>query len=408
VTDRSTAGANWDTAEIVVYSLSTGERTLLIDGGASAEYLPSGHIVYALGDTLFGVAFDVATLTVSGGSVPLVQNVQRADNFTGGANLGVTTDGTLVYLLGDAATFKNELVWVDREGREERINAPRRNYIYAQLSPDATRVVLDSRDEEDDIWTFDLGRGTLQRLTFDPGLNRSPIWSPDGRRVAFTRELDGGEAAYWQAADGSGSPERLTGDSNVVAAVTFPSAFLPDGSALLYSIGTTDIGMVSIGDGSAEVALISGSAQDNNPVVSPDGRWLAYQSNESGRYEVYVRSFPDIDSGRWQISTNGGTRAEWSADGKELFYFKEDSGSGAEIVAVNVESGDTFMPGAQRTLFSGRYLAGQALRGVYDVSADGQRFLLIKRAEGAQEAAPQAIVIVENWLEELERLVPTE
>ncbi|HEY7670690.1 MAG TPA: protein kinase [Gammaproteobacteria bacterium] len=408
VTERSTAGGNWDAAEIAVYSLSTGERTLLIAGGAGATYLPTGHLVYALGDTLFGVAFDAETLTLSGGPVPLVQGVLRAENNTGAANFGVSTDGTLVYVRGDAATFKNTLVWVDRDGREESIRVPPRNYIYAQLSPDGTRVVLDSRDEENDIWTFDLARATLQRLTFDPGLNRSPVWSPDGRRVAFTRELDSGEAAYWQAADGTGTAERLTGDQNAISAVTFPSAFLPDGSGLLYSIGTNDVGMVSIGGTSVEAVVITGDGQQNNPTVSPDGRWVAYQSNESDRFEVYVRSFPDINAGRWQISTDGGTRPEWSADGKELFYFKEDAGSGAELVAVNVELGETFRPGTQQTLFSGRYLAGQALRGVYDVTEDGQRFLLIKRVEGERDSVERTIVIVENWFEEVKRLVPTE
>jgi serine/threonine-protein kinase len=407
VTERAGAGADWDTSAIVVYSSSTGERTQLIDG-ASASYLPSGHLVYAIGDTLFGIAFDAGTLTLSGGPVPLVQGVLRAGNATGAANFGVTTDGTLVYIRGDAATFRNTLVWVDREGREEPIEAPPRNYIYAQLSPDDTRIALDSRDEEFDIWIFDLARATLQRLTFDDGLNRSPVWMPDGRRVAFTREVDSTEAAFAQAADGSGVAERLTEGQPVADAVTFPSAYLPDGSGLLFSIGTNDIGIVSIDDAPAGTPIIAGAANEHNPVVSPNGRWLAYQSNESGRFEIYVRPFPDVDSGRWQISTNEGTRPEWSADGKELFYFRENTGNGAEIVAVAVETAETFRAGAPKALFSGPYLAPQQLRGVYDVTADGQRFVLIKRAEGENEAAPQTIVIVENWLDELERLVPTE
>jgi hypothetical protein len=166
--------------------------------------------------------------------------------------------------------------------------------------------------------------------------------------------------------------------------------------------------MVSIGGTSVETPVITGAGQQHNPVVSPDGRWLAYQSNESDQFEIYVRSFPDINAGRWQISTDGGTRPEWSADGKELFYFKEDEGSGAELVAANVELGETFRPGTQHTLFSGRYLAGQALRGIYDVTEDGQRFLLIKRLEGERDSVERTIVIVENWLEELERLVPVD
>jgi serine/threonine-protein kinase len=408
VTERTGAGANWDTAAIVVYSLSTGERTLLIDGGASASYLPSGHLVYALGDTLFGIAFDAETLTISGGPVPLVQGVLRAGNATGAPNFGVTNDGTLVYIRGNAATFRNTLVWVDREGREEPIDAPPRSYIYAQLSPDGTRIALDSRDEEYDIWIFDLARATLQRLTFDEGLNRSPVWSPDGRRVAFTREIDATEAAFAQAADGSGGAERLTEGQAIADAVTFPSAYLPDGSALLFSIGTNDIGIVSMDDAPAGTPIIAGAANEHNPVVSPNGRWLAYQSNESGRFEIYVRPFPDVDSGRWQISTNEGTRPEWSADGNELFYFREDTGNGAELVAVAVETAETFRAGAPKTLFTGPYQAPQQLRGIYDVAADGQHFVLIKRAEGEREDAERSIVIVENWVEELERLVPTE
>jgi serine/threonine-protein kinase len=409
VTERRSAGADWDAAEIVVYSLSTGARTVLTTG-ASAQYLSSGHLVYALEDTLFGVAFDAERLTLSGGAVPLLQGVMRAGNVTMGANFGVSDDGTLVYVHGDSATFRNTLVWVDREGREQPIAVPPRNYLYAQLSPDGTRVALDSRDEDEDIWVFDLARATLQRLTFDQGLNRTPVWSPDGTRLAFTREVESEEAAYWQAADGSGVAERLTGGVSdpTGAAVTFPSAFLPDGSGLLYSIGTNDIGMVSIGGTPAGPPLIASSANEYNPVVSPDGRWLAFQSNESGRFEIYVRPFPDVGTGRWQISTNEGTRPEWSSDGKELFYFREDSGAGAEVVAVPIEAGESFRAGTPKALFSGAYLAGQALRGTYDVSQDAQRFLMIKRVAGEREGAVQTIVIVENWIEELKRLVPTE
>jgi serine/threonine-protein kinase len=405
VTEGATAGSNWDAAEIAVYRISTGERRVLVTGGADARYLPTGHLVYALGDTLFGVAFDAASLTLFGGPVPLVQGVMRAGNQTGAANFGVSNDGMLVYVSGEAAAFRNILVWVDRDGREEPINVPPRNYIYAQLSPDGTRVALDSRDEDNDIWIFDLARETLQRLTFDPGLNRSPMWAPDGRRVAFTREAEGVEDAYWQPADGSGAAELLVG--GLPDFLEFPSGFLPDGSALLYSIGTNDVAMTRIDDAASAGPIIDSAAQESNAAVSPDGRWLAYQSNESGRFEIYVRPFPDVDTGRWQVSTNGGTRPEWSSDGRELFYFREDTGDGSEIVAVAVESGATFRAGVPQPLFSGPYLASQTLRGVYDVTADGRRFLMIKRAEGEREAPAQTIVIVENWFEELRRLVPT-
>jgi len=408
VTERSATGVAWDTAEIVVRSLATGARTVLVRGGADARYLPTGHLVYAQGDTLFGIAFNAKTLTLSGGPVPLVRGVMRADNqLTAAANFGVTADGTLVYVSGESVTRRTTLVWVDRAGREQPIDVPPRSYIYAQLSPDGTRVALDSRDEDYDIWILDLERVTLQRLTFDPGLNRSPIWSPDGARVAFTAVVDGAEVTYWQAADGSGVAEQLIA-ARASGDVEFASDFSADGTALLYNIGINDFAIERL-DATADAQVVATPASERNPTLSPDGRWLAYQSNASGPFEIIVRPFPALETGGpWQVSTNGGTRPEWRRDGRELFYFREDTGSGAEVVAVPIEPGDTFRSGAPVTLFRGHYLAQQSQRGIYDVTADGQRFLMIKRAEdGAAANAPQ-IVIVENWFEELKRLVPTD
>jgi Tol biopolymer transport system component/predicted Ser/Thr protein kinase len=401
--------SNWDAAQIVVESLRTGERTVLIQGGRSAHYLPTGHLIYALGDRLFATAFDPDTLTVSGGAVPVVQGVMRIAN-TDSPNYEIAANGTLVYVGGTDRTARHSLVWVDRDGSEESINAPVRNYQYAQLSPDGTRVALDSRDEENDIWIFDLARETLQRLTFDPGANRAPVWSPDGKRVASSRALGNAEDIYWQVADGSGTAEPLTKNSSELELPLFPSSFTPDGSTLLLTAGDDDIWMTTI-DGTADTSapVLDSAAREGSPALSPDGRWLAYKSTESGQDEIYVRPFPDTKTGRWQISTNGGSHPDWNPDGSELFYLElgrdDRAGTGA-FMAVPIDTDTGFTPGTPRKLFAENFAAIGGQRLVYDVANDGQRFLMIKNAASSdREDSRSEIIIVQNFVEELQRLV---
>jgi serine/threonine-protein kinase len=394
-----------DAAQIVVQSLSTGERTVLVEGGYDARYVHTGHLIYALEDGLFAVAFDPDTLIVSGGAVPLVQGVMRA-GATRAANYGVSEDGTLVYVSGSVAEGGRTLVWVDREGRQEPINVPSRNYIFAQLSPDGTRVALADFDEETDTWIWDLERETLQRLTFDPEFNVAPIWSLDGQRVAFSQMVDGTMEIYWQAADGSGSPQALTEGS---AVDMIPTDLSPDGTALLYMSNDdpVDIWVVPVeGPATAGVQLLAGPADERSASVSPDGQWLAYQSDESGQTEIYVRPFPEVDTGRWQISTGGGSSPLWSRDGSELFYFVVSPGPGDALMAVSVESEPRFRPGAPEMLFQGNFPAPAARGPFYDVSLDGQQFLMITFAGAVSQDESAKIIIVENWLEELKRLAP--
>jgi eukaryotic-like serine/threonine-protein kinase len=404
--------SNFDAAQIVAQSLSTGERTVLIQGGRRAHYLSTGHLIYARGERLFAMAFDLDTLTVSGGAVPLVQGVMRTAN-TDSADYGIAANGTLAYVSGTDRTARHSLMWVDRDGREELINAPVRNYQYAQLSPDGTRVALDSRDEESDIWIFELARGNLQRLTFDPGANRAPVWSPDGKRVAYSRALGNAEDIYWQVADGSGMAEPLTKNSSELQLPLFPSSFAPDGSALLFTAGDDDIWITTI-DGTAATSapVLNAAAREGSPALSPDGRWLAYKSAESGQDEIYVRPFPDTKTGRWQISTNGGSHPEWSPDGSELFYLQvgrdDRAGTGA-FMAVPIDAETRFTPGTPRQLFAGNFVVIGGQRGVYDVANDGQRFLMIKNAASSDgEDSRSEIVIVQNFVEELQRLVPVD
>ena len=394
-----TSANDWDEARIVVQSLGTKERRDVWRGGSDARYVPTEHIVYALDDNLFAIPFDLDTLTVTGGPVPLVEGVFKADA-TASANYGISDGGSLVYVSGSGGAGPRTIVWVDRQGREEAIKVPPRTYAYARLSPDGSRVALDIRDQENDIWTWDLARETLARLTFDPGINRVPVWTRDGKRVAFSAQRGGAENIYWQAADGSGAPEPLTEIPNVSIG---PQAFSPDGTQLLFQETSAphNISLIKLDGERKPELLLQTSFDEANPDISPDGRWLAYESNESGRYEVYVRPFPKVNDGRWQISTGGGTRPLWSPSGRELFYYLAPG----TLMAVRVEAGTTFAAGAPAVVFQGPYVTSVTGR-QYSVSPDGRRFLMIKNAATAGNAPPPKITVVLNWVEELKRRVP--
>ena len=382
--------------EVAVVSLDTGARQTLVRGTDGAV-TASGHLVFGLEGSLWAVPFDPDALTVSGEPIPIVEGVQV--NSGGWAQYALADDGTLVYRPG-SAQLRRSLVWVDRDGAQEPINVPPRAYTYARLSPDGRRIALDSRDDENDIWTWDVERETLQRLTRDPGMNRGPVWSPDGERIAFTAVRDGTESIHWQSADGSGTPEPLSTE------LGFPFGFTPDGSRLLFSpsLGRIlDVGILDVdGSGPAEL-LLDQSFEESNAQVSPDGRWLAYESNESGQEEIYVRPFPDIDSALHPVSTSGGSRPLWSSEGDELFYYV-DPGT---IMTVLVTSDAGLVLGRPEVAVQGAFASPVNTGTHHDVSPDGRRFLLIVDEEVPEgEATPPPIMVVLNWNQELLEQVP--
>jgi serine/threonine-protein kinase len=388
-----------ENSQIAVLDLETRNYRVLIHGGSHARYSASGHIVYGVAGTLRAVAFDLDSLEARGTPVPVLEGTSTKS--TGAASFSLSRDGTLVYLAGQASTGQRTIVWVDRQGREEAIKAPPRAYAYLRLSPDGTRIALDIRDQENDIWIWDLARETLARLTFDPGLNRGPVWTPDGKRVAFSAQREGSENIYWQAADGSGAPEPLTQMPNTPI---FPHAFSPDGTLLLFTEIPTprNISLVKLDGDRKPQPLLQSSFSESSPEISPDGRWLAYDSNESGRVEVYVRPFPDVNAGRWQISTGGGASPLWNPNGRELFYY----GQVGTVMAVRVEPSTSFQAGAPQLVLQGPYVAPIGASH-YSVSRDGRRFLMIKDAATQGNVPPPQINVVLNWSEELKRRVPT-
>ena len=311
-------GLDIDTAQIAVLDLVTGEQRVLVSGGSYPKYTPTGHMVYGFQGTLRAVPFDTDQLTVTGDSVGILEGGRTLAS--GVADFALAQDGSLGYVAAGAAEVSppRTLVWVDRAGREDAILAPVRTYVYPRLSPDGTKVALDIRDQENDIWVWDVTRTTLTRLTFGAGQDRAPVWTPDGQRIAFSSEQEGAPNLSWQAADGTGTVERMSESTND----QFPSSFSPDGSQLVFTDNRVDLAVLTLAEEPRTMPLVQTTFIQRNGEVSPDGRWLAYQSNEFGRFEVYVRPFPDVDQGHWQVSTGGGLAPLWARSGEELFFWR--------------------------------------------------------------------------------------
>lgn len=386
--------------QIAVLDLKTGQRKVLFRG-TQAEYLDSGHLVYAAAGTIRVVRFDPVRLEVLGTPVTVVDQVMTTG--VGFAQFSVSRDGTLVYVPSGTAGEQSPsqvLVWVDRQGTEQPLGTELHAYAAPRLSPDATRVAVQIRDGVDAVWVRDLRRDTFTPLNSDAESEMMPVWTPDGQRIIFGSSRGGPPNLYWRPADGSGAVERLTATGRP----QFATSVSPDGRQIVIgqlSPGTqADVGVV-VG-GRTEI-LIQSAFQEFSPELSPDGRWLAYQSNESGQYEIYVRPFPNVNGSRWTISTGGGTRPAWARNGQELFYLDRDD----RLTAVTVRAdGSALVVGKPATILERSYFVGGTNYGrPYDVAPDG-RFLMIKDQQKAGEPpmSPR-VVVVQNWIEEVKRLM---
>ena len=418
------ATASQADSSVAVLDLKTGQRKTLIRGGSDGQYIETGHLIFATAGALSAVRFDPDRLEVLGDPVTVVDHVMMKP--TGAANYAVSRAGTLVYIspgLSELATPR-ELLWVDRKGHEEPTGAPLRAYGTPRLSPDGTRVAAEIYDQISEVWIWDFGRKVLRRLTFDSGGSGMSVWTPDSRQIIFESRRTGMPGVYKQAADGTGTVERLspsatpqwsnsiTPDGTWVAAFDLlprevPNViFLPLTPAVVRpSSNPAPLDQARGRPGVSQSPLESlaetrfkGSMAD----FSPNGRYIAYQSEESGRSEIYIRPFPRVNNGRWQVSTAGGTRPVWAPSGRELFYL--DASNALTAVPVGA-FGPTISIGIPAKLFDTKYAEPNPSRH-YDVSADGGRFLMLKAsATGDPNATPVSMVIVEHWFEELKQRV---
>ncbi len=376
--------------EIVVKNLETGEREVLADG-AFPRYSPSGHILYqtaAFSPGLWALPFSLETLKPTGEAFPIAENA---------GDPSVAGDGTLAYV-DFSGGGRQQLAWRDREGKKlEVIGQPQDRIVFPALSPDGRQVaVRGTEDNNQDVWVHDVGRSLKRRLTFDAATDGLPIWSPSGKEIAFRSDRgEGYDTIYIRPADGTGEPALLVDN----ALDERPNDWSPDGKYLLYSANGEETGWdlwylkrKEDGGGFESVPFLQTSFTEYTAKFSPDGRFVAYVSDESGRNEVYVRPFPGGD-GKWQVSGNGGTQPRWSKDGKELFYVERDT-----LMAVAAATTPSFTSGAVTRLFQDANLLGPG-NPRYDVSADGRRFVLPGPVAGAEEKPP-SIHVVENWYEE--------
>ena len=397
-----------DAAQITAFDLQTHTQTMVMRGGSHARYVASGHLVYAAGGMLRAVAFDPDTRTTRGTPLPVIPEVLTTGGATGGGvDAVVADDGTLVYVRGVSSVgAQRALTWVDRQGRETVMAAPARVYQYPRLSPDGGHVAVWANDLDNDLWLWDVARLALTRFTFTPLpiVDLYPVWTPDGRRVLFSSDRDGARNLYLQAADGTGAAERLTASPNLQDA----TAVTPEGARLIFTETTPQTGpdvlQVTLTGTHTITPLVQSPATERNGTVSPDGRWLAYEANDSGQLEIYVRPYPDVTSGRWQVSSGGGTQPLWSRDGRELFYVSPANA----LMRVGVERSSSWVVTTPTMLLKDGSLitlSGNPGRS-YDVSPDGQRFLVLKPGN-ALNAPPPQLVVVEHFDALLNRLVPS-
>jgi serine/threonine-protein kinase len=400
--------SRWDTAQVVVQSLKSGLRKLLIENASDARYVPSGHIVYAQGSMLFAAAFDVRTLKVLGNAFPVADDVMRSsDNTTAAAQFSLSTNGSMVHILGGSiAAGDVTLVLVDRAGIRKPINIPTGRYRQVRISPkNGTQLAVDTyEDKNRSVSIYDLtGAAPMRRLTLG-GQNYAPAWSADGQRVAFISDREGDPGLFWQRADGSGSAERLARTEHGIIPVQTDS-WSPDENVLIFSasdgrIGHRSLGMVSLGDGERKPRPLIPNAA--NASLSPDGQWLAYASAaESGEFEVYVQRFPLTDE-RHQISHGGGSNPLWSPDRKQtqLFYLTPRR----QMVAVDIQTQPSLLP-LKTTPLPIEGIASTGPR-PYDITPDGKQFVVLIPRSQADPKAPEHINITLNWFTVLQERVP--
>ncbi len=390
-----------ENAQIAVLDLRTRTSKVLIRGGSHAHYVPTGHLVYGAMGTLRAVAFDLERLAVVGASVEVVEGVVTTPQ--GAANFGVASNGSLVYISGARTSGTGTVFSVDRQGNSSPLQGLTLNsYRDVQVSPDGKRLALATST---DVWSYDLERATPSLVTTGPAEGRSPLWSPNGQRILYTSRRAGYPELFWRPADGTGVDQGLFARAKDLIDLV-ATGWSSDGSQFLFTevaaSGQSAIGQMAIKGAPDPTMLLTGGF-NAFAAVSPNGGWIAYTSDRTGQFEIYVERYPQLGQ-QQKISTGGGMRPLWSRDGQELFF----SNYKRQMLVVPVQLGTTLVFGRQQELFEFAMVALPGSR-PYDIAPDGRRFMIIGSGEGDVSGgeATQQIVFVQNWFEELKSKVPT-
>jgi eukaryotic-like serine/threonine-protein kinase len=393
----------FDDAHIAVLNGETGQIKTVVEGGTHPRYSPSGHVLYARDGKIFAIPFDFEQLKALGQSFAVLEGVLMSRN-SGVANYDVSASGDLVYIPGIVDKGERTLVWVDRQGNAEPLKLPPRPYLHPRISPDMRQLAVEIEGPNHNFYLYDFTRDVLSQMTTD-GASHWPIWSPDGTQLVY-RSGPMGAFKMWQIpTDRSRPASQLPGSGTSQSA----ESWSPDGHALAYTAVTQETGshiMIESLEGDHESRPFADiKAAAGSPKFSPDGRWLAYCSNESKKPQVYVQAFPGPGP-KIQVSSDGGTDPVWKRNGGEL-YFR----NGDKMMAVAVSTTPTFTAGHPQTLWEGHYSHGMstscgppgATSSNYDVTTDGKRFLMIKD-EAPDTAVSKQIIVVLGWADEVKRL----
>jgi serine/threonine-protein kinase len=393
---------SFDEARIMAISPRTGQKKVLIDGGTYPRY-SCGHLFYVRNGKILGVRFDPERLQLQGQPFTVLEGLQMSRN-TGVANYDVSANGDLLYIAGTCEGGARTLVWVDRNGNAEPLSLPVKSYLHPRLSPDGRRLAIEVEGANHDLYVYDFDRGVLANVTTD-GVSHWPVWSPDGTRLGF-RSGPMAHMTMWQVpTDRSRAPQQVPATGVMQSA----ESWSPDGRTIVYTStnpGTPPNIMAAHLDGNHEPEIVDKQkGAEGSPKFSPDGRWIAYCSMESGKPQAYVQAFPGLGP-KIQISTDGGTDPVWKKTGGELYYRNGDS-----MMAVDIAMTPTFKAGRPHELWKGHYSHGMstscdppgATSSNYDVTADGQRFLMVKDDDQDRTISKQ-IVVVLDWAGELSRM----
>jgi serine/threonine-protein kinase len=400
-----TVSDRWNKAQIVAQSLKSGERRVLVNGGSDARYISTGHLIYTLAGTLMAVPFDVKGLAVTGSAVPIVEGILAAGNNTGTSQFSVSENGSLAYIPGDASDTgpKRILALENRNGISKPLGLPGLNYWHPRISPNGKQLAVATNDvNEQIVWIYDLdGKTSIRRLTFG-GNNSLPVWSADSQRVLFQSDREGEVGIFWQRADGTGVAERVT-KPEAGWTSSRPDASASDGQTFLFTAlksGDASIWSYSLRDKKATLFSDAPSWQQS-PSFSPDGRWVAYVSEEAGR-KVYVEPFPPTGA-KFLITKDGGNHPVWSPDGRELIFMNDTINGQLYSVAISTQPSLTF--GNPVALPIKGFVQRVGSWRDYDISPDGKQFLVMLPPGTASSDASQAlqIQVVLNWFEELKQ-----